>query len=50
VTRLHDLTALEQTAAIRSGEVSPTELVEHSLSAQLEAAHPWAQRHPDGWE
>jgi amidase len=36
VTRLHDLTALEQAAAIRSGEVSPTQLVEHSL-ARIEA-------------
>ncbi|MCU1614997.1 MAG: Amidase [Frankiales bacterium] len=32
VTRLHDLTALEQAAAVRAGEVSPTELVEHYLS------------------
>jgi amidase len=31
VTSLHDLTALEQAAAVRAGEVSPTELVEHSL-------------------
>jgi amidase len=31
VTRLHDLTALEQAAAVRAGEVSPTELVEHAL-------------------
>jgi amidase len=31
VTQLHDLTALEQAAAVRSGEVSPTELVEHAL-------------------
>jgi amidase len=36
VTQLHDLTALEQAAAIRSGEVSPTQLVEHSL-ARIEA-------------
>jgi amidase len=36
VTRLHDLTALEQAAAVRAGEVSPTELVEHSL-ARIEA-------------
>jgi amidase len=28
---LHDLTALEQAAAVRAGEVSPTELVRHSL-------------------
>src|SRR3954449_5136540 len=28
---LHDLTALEQGAAIRSGEVSPTDLVDHYL-------------------
>ncbi len=31
MTQLHDLTALEQAAAVRSGEVSPTELVRHSL-------------------
>ncbi|WP_164701658.1 amidase [Modestobacter sp. KNN46-3] len=35
-TRLHDLTALEQAAAVRAKEVSPTELVEHSL-ARIEA-------------
>jgi amidase len=32
VTRLHDLTALEQAAAVRAKEVSPTELVEHYLA------------------
>ena len=32
MTQLHDLTALEQAAAVRSGEVSPSELVEHSLA------------------
>jgi amidase len=32
VTQLHDLTALEMAAAVRAGEVSPTELIEHSLS------------------
>jgi amidase len=31
VTQLHDLTALEQAAAVRAGKVSPTQLVEHSL-------------------
>jgi amidase len=31
VTQLHDPTALEHAAAIRSREVSPTELVEHAL-------------------
>jgi amidase len=31
VTQLHDLTALEQAAAVRTGEVSPTQLVEHAL-------------------
>ncbi|MCV2490924.1 amidase [Geodermatophilus sp. YIM 151500] len=31
-TELHDLTALEQAAAVRSREVSPTELVEHALA------------------
>jgi amidase len=35
-TQLHDLTALEQAAAVRAKEVSPTELVEHSL-ARIEA-------------
>ncbi len=32
MTQLHDLTALEQAAAVRAGEVSPTELVRHALS------------------
>ena len=32
MAQLHDLTALEQAAAIRSKEVSPTELVEHYLA------------------
>jgi len=32
VTRLHDLSALEQAAAVRSGEVSPTDLVAHYLA------------------
>jgi amidase len=36
MTRLHDLTALEQAAAVRAKEVSPTELVEHYL-ARIEA-------------
>ena len=31
MTRLHDLTALEQAAAIRSGELSPLELTDHYL-------------------
>jgi amidase len=31
MAELHDLTALEAAAAIRSGQVSPTELVEHYL-------------------
>jgi amidase len=35
-TQLHDLTALEQAAAVRTREVSPTELVEHAL-ARIEA-------------
>jgi amidase len=39
VTQLHDLTALEQAAAVRSGEVSPTQLVEHSL-ARIAALDP----------
>ncbi len=32
MTSLHDLSALEQANAVRTGEVSPTELVEHSLA------------------
>jgi amidase len=32
VSELHDLTALEQGSAIRAGEVSPLELVEHYLT------------------
>lgn len=36
VTELHDLSALDQAAAVRTGEVSPTELVEHAL-ARIEA-------------
>ncbi|TFV68421.1 amidase [Blastococcus sp. CT_GayMR20] len=32
MTQLHDLTALEQAAAVRAGEASPTELVEHFLA------------------
>jgi amidase len=32
MTRLHDLTALEQAAAVRAKEISPTELVEHYLA------------------
>jgi amidase len=32
VTELHDLTALEQGAAVRAGEVSPVELTEHYLA------------------
>jgi len=35
-TQLHDLTALEQAAAVRARQVSPTELVEHAL-ARIEA-------------
>jgi len=31
VTQLHDLTALEQAAAVRTKDVSPTELVDHAL-------------------
>jgi amidase len=31
MTELHDLTALEQAAAVRAGEVSPAELAEHYL-------------------
>ncbi|SFP62069.1 amidase [Geodermatophilus dictyosporus] len=36
MTQLHDLTALEQAAAVRAREVSPTELVRHAL-ARVEA-------------
>ncbi|SDE87058.1 amidase [Blastococcus fimeti] len=36
VTQLHDLTALEQAAAVRAGEVGPIELVRHAL-ARIEA-------------
>lgn len=36
MAQLHDLTALEQAAAVRAGEVSATELVEHYL-ARIEA-------------
>src|SRR5215217_5507557 len=32
MAELHDLTALEQGSAIRSGEVSPSELVDHYLA------------------
>ncbi|MGY1680999.1 amidase [Geodermatophilus sp. SYSU D01176] len=35
-THLHDLTALEQAAAVRARQVSPVELVEHAL-ARIEA-------------
>jgi amidase len=31
-TQLHGLTALEQAAAVRAGDVSPTQLVEHALA------------------
>jgi amidase len=32
MTQLHDLTALDQAAAVRTGEVSPVELVDHYLT------------------
>ncbi|MGY1593061.1 amidase [Geodermatophilus sp. SYSU D00965] len=38
-TQLHDLTALEQAAAVRAREVSPVELVEHALR-RVEALDP----------
>ena len=40
MTELHDLSALEQAAAVRAGEVSPVELVEHCAEriARLDAA------------
>ncbi len=38
MTQLHDLTALEQGAAVRSGEVSAAELAEHYLD-RIEAAN-----------
>src|SRR4051794_41799518 len=39
MAQLHDLTALEQGAAVRSGEVSPTELVEHYLKRVDRLSH-----------
>ncbi|WP_116451352.1 amidase [Blastococcus litoris] len=39
MTQLHDLTALEQAAAVRAKEASPTELVEHALG-RIEALDP----------
>jgi amidase len=39
MTQLHELTALEQAAAIRRGEVSPVELTEHHL-ARIERLDP----------
>ncbi|MGY1803799.1 amidase [Blastococcus sp. SYSU D00922] len=39
MTQLHDLTALEQAAAVRAKEVSPTELVEHALG-RIDALDP----------
>jgi amidase len=38
-TQLHDLTALEQAAAVRDRQASPTELVEHALR-RIEALDP----------
>ncbi len=38
-TELHELTALEAAAAVRSGEVTPTQLVEHAL-ARIEQRDP----------
>jgi hypothetical protein len=54
VSELHDLTAPEQAAVVRAGEASWTEPVGRpadgatpiALSAQLEAARPWAHRRP----
>jgi amidase len=39
VSELHELTALEQAAAVRAGQVSPTELVEHAL-VRIESLDP----------
>jgi amidase len=39
MTQLHDLTMLEQAAAIRSGDVSPVELVDHYLD-RIERLNP----------
>jgi amidase len=39
VTELHELTALEQAAAVRRGDVSPVELVEHCLT-RIDALDP----------
>ena len=42
MTDLHDLTALEQGAAIRSGETSTAELVEHYLERIDRLSERWA--------
>ena len=44
MAELHDLTALEQGALIRSGEISPVELTEH----YLERAARLPQEYVDG--
>jgi hypothetical protein len=57
VSELHDLTAPEQAAVVRAGEATSTELVGRpadevtpiALSAQLEAARPWAHHRPPTW-
>ncbi|WP_408896208.1 amidase [Nocardioides sp. R1-1] len=56
MAELHDLTALEQGALIRSGEISPVELTEHYLDRHERAADgfqeyvdgAFAYRDPDG--
>jgi Asp-tRNA(Asn)/Glu-tRNA(Gln) amidotransferase A subunit family amidase len=63
MTELHDLTAVEQCAALATGKVSPAELAgvqltagRHgadllllSLAAELETAIGWPHRHPPQW-
>jgi hypothetical protein len=45
---LHDLSALDAAATIRRrGKAGEAELL--ALSAQAEAAAPWADRHPAIW-
>jgi amidase len=43
MTELHDLTALEQAAAVRAGETSSLDLVEH-CAARIERLDPRSAR------